>query len=368
MKDENFNILGRNPRILVAPLDWGLGHATRCIPIIFKLKQQNCEVIVAAEGPGKFLLQTEFPQLAFIELRGYRIRYSRSKLLMNIKLLLQFPAVLYRIYAEQRWLKRVVEEYSIDAVISDNRMGLYHQEIPTAYITHQLQIKTGKHFTDRLVQKIHYWFINKFTECWVPDAAGKINLAGELSHPAIMPQTPVAYVGPLSRFEKKEAVFKYDLCVLLSGPEPQRTLFEKIVLKELDNLKGNIILIRGLPGETTVFENRNTAFEIKNHLAADELSAILQESKMVVCRSGYTTIMDLVKLGKKAILVPTPGQTEQEYLAGYLKQKELFHSIDQDKFSSLTLKNAIGLSCIKPHFEENNYEKNVERFVKQLTG
>lgn len=368
MKDKNFNIPAKKPRILVAPLDWGLGHATRCIPIIFKLIQQNCEVFVAAEGPGKFLLQTEFPQLTFIELRGYRIRYSHSKLLMNVKLLLQFPAVLYRVYAENRWLKRVVKANTIDAVISDNRMGLYHKHIPTVYITHQLQIKTGKHFTDRIVQKIHYRFINKFSECWVPDAAGKINLAGDLSHPALMPKTPVTYLGPLSRFEQKEAALLYDLCILLSGPEPQRTVFEKIVVRELDTCKGNNILIRGLPGKGSVYEPAGPNFEIKHHLAANELCTVLQQSKLIVCRSGYTTIMDLVKLEKNAILVPTPGQTEQEYLADYLQEKGFFYSIEQEKFSLVTLTNAIGVSCTKPHIEQHGYEKIVEHFVKQLTG
>ena len=211
IKVENFNIPEHKLRVLLAPLDWGLGHATRCIPIISALIQQNCIVIVAAEGQIKTLLYNEFPDVQFIELKGYRIQYSRYRLWMPVKLLLQLPKILYRIYAENRWLKKAIKENSISAVISDNRMGLFHKKIPCVYITHQLTIKTGNRFTENIAQKIHYHFINKFGACWVPDAKGNVNLAGVLSHPVLLPKTQVTYLGPLSRFEKKETESKYDL-------------------------------------------------------------------------------------------------------------------------------------------------------------
>lgn len=333
IKPGNFNIAEHKARILIAPLDWGLGHATRCIPIISILLQQNCTVIVAAEGQQKTLLQKEFPDIQFIEIKGYRVQYSRNKLWMPAKLFLQLPKIIYRIYAENRWLKKIAHEHNIDAVISDNRMGLYHKKIPCVYITHQLTIKTDNRLTENIAQKIHYHFINKFKACWVPDVEGELNLAGSLSHPAILPKAPVTYLGPLSRFEKKEMENKYDLCIILSGPEPQRTVFEKIILKGLLKVEGRVFLIRGLPGETEMPEIKNSSLEIKNHLPAYELSNIIQQSKMVIARCGYSTIMDLVKLQKKAILVPTPGQTEQEYLGGYLQQQKFFYSIDQDAFS-----------------------------------
>ena len=366
MKGKNFNIPAEKCRVLVAPLDWGLGHATRCIPVIFKLLEQGCEVIIAAEGAVKFLLEKEFPGLAFIELSGYRVRYSRSKWLMPAKLLLQFPALAYRIYSENKWLKLVVEEHKIDAVISDNRMGLYHKRIPAVYITHQLQIKTGSRFTDRLLQKIHYHFINKFTSCWVPDAEGEINLAGELAHPAVLPAIPVVYIGALSRFEKKQSVLRYDLCILLSGPEPQRTVFEEIILEELHAFSGPVILIRGLPGNETMPPIHNTNIEVKNHLAAAELNTILLQSKIIICRSGYTSIMDLVKLQKNAILVPTPGQTEQEYLAIYLQQQKLFCSLQQHLLSLEAVKKAAGFAFAEIDFPLNNYEKVIQDLVQPL--
>ena len=367
IKPENFNIPGNRPRVLVAPLDWGLGHATRCIPVIFKLLEQRCDVIVAAEGAVKFLLQKEFPDLVFIELRGYRMRYSRNRFWMPLKLMVQFPKLIYRVYAEKRWLQETVDAYKIDAVISDNRLGLSHKKIPGVYITHQLLIKTGNRFTERIAQIIHYHFINKYKACWVPDAAGKINLAGELSHPVLLPKIPLQYLGLLSRFENTVIGFKYDLCIILSGPEPQRTVFEKIILNEVKGLRGNVILLRGLPGKLLADELNNPVLEIKDHLSAAELSIVLQQSKMVISRCGYTTVMDLVKLQKRAILVPTPGQTEQEYLARYLHQQKLFYCAQQKNFSLQdVLKNAANFQYAELTIPQKDHEAVIEDFVRAL--
>ena len=367
MKGENFNIPGNKLRVLVAPLDWGLGHATRCIPIIFHLLQQNCEVILAAEGAGRTLLQKEFPDLICVDLKGYRIKYSRTKFWLPVKLLMQFPKFFYSIYAEKRWLNKIVFDFNIDAVISDNRLGLSHSKIPCVYITHQLQIKTGNRVTESIAKKIHYYFINKFTACWVPDAEGEINLAGELSHPVVLPKVPVKYLGPLSRFEKINTDIKYDLCFLLSGPEPQRSIFEKNILADLKQFKGNVILLRGLPANLPVLESNSNTLQIHNHLAGAELNLVLQQSNMIICRSGYTTMMDLIKLQKKAIMVPTPGQTEQEYLCGYLQQQQLFLGIQQKDFCiANALKKASVFAFKKMEVQQNKYENVIDNFVHQL--
>ncbi|MBL7700937.1 MAG: glycosyl transferase family 28 [Ferruginibacter sp.] len=373
IKGENFNIPGNpqgpmgKPCILVAPLDWGLGHATRCIPVISSLIQQNCTVIVAAEGQVKLLLQKEFPGLEYIELRGYRVKYSRYKFWMPVKLLLQLPKIMFRIYAENQWLKKAVEKNKINAVISDNRMGLFHKKIPCVYITHQLTIKTGSRFTENIAQKIHYHFINKFSACWVPDAKGELNLAGTLSHPAALPKVPVNYLGILSRFKKQDVECKYDLCIVLSGPEPQRTIFEKTILEDLKKEEGRIFFIRGLPGETEMSELKNLSIEIKNHLTADELCNIIQQSKIVISRCGYSTVMDLVKLQKKAILVPTPGQTEQEYLAEYLQKQRLFYCVDQGKFSlPEAIEKATQFEFAALPLQDDRYKNVVEKFIASL--
>jgi uncharacterized protein (TIGR00661 family) len=361
---EIFNGTSKKPRVLVAPLDWGLGHATRCIPVIFKLLQQNCEVIVAAEGQVKFLLQQEFPTLDFIDLKGYRVRYSRNRYWFTVKILMQAPALFYRVLAEKRWLSKVIDDHKIDGVISDNRPGLNHKKIPCIYITHQLQIKTGNRFTESIAQKIHYHYINKFTACWVPDTPGKINLAGELSHPSAWPRVPVTFAGPLSRFEKTMAENKYKLCIVLSGPEPQRSIFEKKLLEDLQAFAGRVILIRGLPGQSMIPASKNPAVEIKNHLPAIALNTVILQSGMIICRSGYTSVMDLAKLQKRAILVPTPGQTEQEYLAAYLQKQQLFLCVEQKHFSlPAALKAAESFPFKEFICTENGYEKVIEEWV-----
>lgn len=333
MNDENFNRTNPRPRVLVAPLDWGLGHATRCVPVIHKLINGGFEVMIAAGPSATSLLKTEFPALEFLPLKDHAIRYSRKPQLLLFSLLLQLPRLFLHIYKERRWLAHAIKQYRLDAVISDNRPGLYHPSVPCIYITHQLCIKTGNGFTERLAQKMHYRFINRFHECWVPDFRGENNLAGDLSHPDKIPGVPLLYIGPLSRFEKSGQEKKYRLAVILSGPEPQRSIFEELLLPQLRAYPGKIILVRGLPGNKPITSPGNSSIEIADHLSAADLNCVIEASETIICRSGYSSVMDLVKLDRRAILVPTPGQTEQEYLAQRLKERSLFYCVEQNAFS-----------------------------------
>ncbi len=356
--------------MLIAPLDWGLGHATRCIPIIYALTELNFEVIVAADGPTKNLLQNEFKNVVFTQIKGYNIKYSTSKLLLPLKLLLQFPKLLRVVFKEHFWLDKTINEYKIDAVISDNRLGLYSSKVPCIYITHQLQIKTGNIFTEWLAQKIHYFFINKYDACWVPDNASENNLAGELSHPKKLPKIPVRYLGPLSRFEKNNVEKEYDILILLSGPEPQRTIFENLLLQELKSFSGKVAMVKGLPKnsveEEFVYDDENK-IAVANHLSGTSLSKAIQQSEIIICRSGYTSVMDLIKLQQKAIIVATPGQTEQEYLAEYLNEKKIFLSVKQSNFSLPgALQKASGFSFANAFIYKDDYKKIVQEFAKQL--
>jgi uncharacterized protein (TIGR00661 family) len=359
--------------ILVVPLDWGLGHATRCIPIIQALLENNCKVYIAAENATRSLLENEFPQCNFLPIKGYRIRYSRQKFLLPIKMAVQLPRILLRSFQEHRWLKKAVNQFSIDAVIADNRFGLFHSTIPSVYITHQLLIKTGNRFSEKILQKIHRWIIKKYTHCWVPDFEGNENIAGELSHPIKSPSN-VQYVGCLSRFSfNLPPTKKYDLLLLLSGPEPQRTIFEKLLLSQLKNFDGKVMLVRGLPQIDEEQKNKDQIFKasslltIENHLTAAQLNEVILQSELVIARSGYTTIMDLIKIRKKAILVPTPGQTEQEYLAEYLMKKKYFYSVTQHDFVlSDSLKLAADFNFVLPNFEMDQYKKIANQFVQSF--
>ena len=234
------------------------------------------------------------------------------------------------------WPGEQVNEHAFEAVISDNRYGLYHENIFSVLMTHQLAIKSpfGK-WSEGVLQKWNYRLINHFDECWIPDEEGKNNLAGKLSHPNILPSIQVKYLGPLTRFEKSNAEPKDDhLLVILSGPEPQRTILENKIFDQIVNYTGTATVVRGLPQEKNIIPSTNS-IQIYNHLSTAELNNEMMKAGMVISRSGYSTIMDIAGLEKKSILIPTPGQTEQEYLADYLMKKQFAFCVSQEKFSLL---------------------------------
>ena len=329
-KDEK---LRRRFRILVAPLNWGLGHVTRCVPIIREFLANDCELWLAGDATQEVLLRSEFPQLPFLSLPGCKIEYSKTPGGLLWKMILQAPRIISSIKAEHRWLNRIIETHGIDAVISDNRFGLYHSYVPCVFVTHQLKIKSplGK-WNERLLQKWNYHYINRFKECWVPDLAGENNLAGELSHPTILPRVPVKYIDPLSRFQKKALPeIEGHLLFILSGPEPQRTILENKIINEVSHYTGTASIARGLPLSQSVIPSTGM-IKFYNHLSATQLNEEIEKAEWVISRSGFSTIMDLAKLQKKSILIPTPGQTEQEYLAQFLLEKKAAYTIGQKEF------------------------------------
>ena len=321
------------PKVLVAPLDWGLGHATRCIPIIWQLLQSGAKVILAAEGKTEVILREEFPQLPLLTLAGYDIRYGKSKVSMMGNMMAQIPKMLMAIQEEFNWLQKTVAVYGIDLVISDNRYGLYHTDVRSVFITHQLLIKTPfGSIGDKALQRMNYSFINSFDECWVPDTDDAINLAGDLSHPEKPPKIPVHYIGALSRFEFSRETGNKHLLVMLSGPEPQRSILEVKLLEQLKEYPKAVLFVRGLPGEMEL-PQAPMNIRIVNHLPTKELEVAIKEASMVIGRCGYSTVMDLMQLQKRSILIPTPGQTEQEYLAAHLTAQQLAFCLMQDEFS-----------------------------------
>lgn len=358
------------PKILIAPLDWGLGHATRCIPIIHELLRQNCQVLMAGEGKTAYILKEAFPGLPLLHLKGYNIQYGKNKWELIGKMLFQVPNILAKIDDENEWLQNVIEEYKLDAVISDNRYGLYHEKIYSVFITHQLFIQTSiAKAADNLLQKLNYQFVESYNECWIPDLPLSPNLGGELSHPVILPGIPVKYIGPLSRFKNENgAHYENKLLIILSGLEPQRTIFENIILPQLKDYTYQIVLVRGLPGETEVISLPEN-ISVHNHLPTEELERQVKEAEFVISRSGYSTIMDIVTMGKKSILIPTPGQTEQEYLASYLMKENIAFCIPQEKFK---LKNILDLAKSfnyqMPILKQENYlEKAIAEMIVRIS-
>ncbi|GAA4273410.1 glycosyltransferase [Aquimarina gracilis] len=316
-------------KVLVAPLNWGLGHATRCIPIINALIDQGIEPVIASDGAALSLLKKEFPELQTKTLPSYNIEYSKKANNFKFKMLLNSPKIAHAISSEKKIIKKIIEEENYCGIISDNRMGVRHKNVPSVFITHQLTVLSGN--TTSFSTKLHNKYIKKFDVCWVPDMADDPNLSGELGHPK-KSSVPVTYLGPLSRFEYQIIPKKYDIMVLLSGPEPQRTLLEQKLFQEFEQSDKKIVFVRGLIEETqkTYVKNNIT---IHNYLTGKELEDTINSSNLIISRSGYTTVMDLAKLKKKAFFIPTPGQFEQEYLAQRLTVNKLVPSCNQDEFT-----------------------------------
>ncbi len=317
-------------RVLIAPLDWGLGHTTRCIPIIRKLLQRGCIVYVACHPAAQQLLSREFSTIRLLPIEGYGIRYASTKRNFALKILWQIPKIVLTIYNEQKWLKKAVISHQIELVISDNRYGLFHKTIPSVFITHQLAIQTPFRLMSRMVQQINYTFIRQFSTCWVPDYPSHFNIAGILSHPDRLPETPVVYIGPLSRLLPQPAGrYLYKWLIVLSGPEPQRTLLEKQLVAAMETVEGRALFVRGLPLAVEALPVPKHC-EVVNHLSSTELQEAFAQSEFIISRSGYTTVMEILAMQKKSILIPTPGQTEQEYLALHLRKQHWCNACDQE--------------------------------------
>lgn len=340
-------------RILVAPLNWGLGHATRSIPIINALIANNFEPVIASDGEALNLLKKEFPQLQALELPSYNITYSKKANSFKLKLIKDSPNLLKTIKREKKITESLIKAENISGIISDNRFGVRDKNIPSVFITHQLRVLSGS--TTWLSSKLHQKIISKFDECWVPDHTGTKNLSGDLGHIEGC-QSSIKYLGPLSRFEKQDLEKKYDLLVVLSGPEPQRSFLEVKLLDELQNFDGKICFVKGvIEGEQRKTQiNHITSY---NFMASQELEKALNESELVLSRSGYTSIMDYAKLEKKAFLIPTPGQFEQEYLAKKFKEEQVAPTCKQKDFKIEMLNEIKNYSG----FEDLQYDLNYKK-------
>ena len=321
--------------ILVAPLNWGLGHATRCIPIIRQLQKEGYTPLLASDGAALQLLKKEFPELHCLELPSYHIEYAKNPKNFKWKLIKNSPKTIQSILAERKIIDQWISDFELKGIISDNRLGAYSKKIPSVIITHQLTVFSGK--TTWITSYIHRLFIKKFEQCWVPDWEGVVCLSGELGHPQKKIKN-TRYIGPLSRLEKREVVQEYDYTILLSGPEPQRSLLEAKIREEMQTFDGKILLVRGIIDDQPT--QNEPPFTIVNYLTSNGIAHAIARCNMVICRSGYTTIMDLAQLEKKAVFIPTPGQYEQVYLAKYFHKKGMVLMCNQTDFSLKKLKAA----------------------------
>ncbi len=332
--------------IMVAPLNWGLGHATRCIPIIRSLLDLDFRVLMASDGPALELLKFEFPNLDSIELPSYNIRYATHGRFFKIKMLASLPHIYKTMISEEKVIDGLVTEGAVDGIISDSRFGVRNPEVPSIYITHQLNVLSGS--TSTLSTIAHQRIIRRFDSCWVPDVRDiALNHSGILGHlPA--PSFPLRYFGIVSRLKKMESPIDLDILALLSGPEPQRTLLENKLKEELAKSDKRILLVRGVV-ETEQTWSRYKNIDVVNFMKTEELQETLNRSDVVISRSGYSTIMDLTILEKKAFFIPTPGQYEQEYLAKRLYDLGIAPFCIQKEFQLDKLNAVPVYSGLKPY-------------------
>ena len=306
-------------------------------------------VTIAADGAQKKLLQYYFPSTTYVTIPKYNIRYSRKAWWLPIVLFFQLPKIAIAIYKEHRWLQAHVTAF--DQVISDNRYGLYNSRLKTIFVTHQLHVKAPFKWIETIIQKTQYYFINKFSECWVPDTLDYPGFAADLSHPDLMPNIPVTYIGPLSQFSVLQKasttapLTKYKYCFLLSGPEPQRTVLQNIIESGAARLHEPSILIEGRPYDLPNHYQINETLTKLRYARGQDLLNIIMQSEYIVCRSGYSTLMELLPLHKKMILIPTPGQTEQVYLAESLASRQMAVMMNQATFDLNTLNDKADKHC-----------------------
>ena len=330
----------QNQTILFCPLDWGLGHAGRSAYYIHKLLEKRNRVIIAADKTPLSFLRIEFPDLDWVRFPSYySIRYPSI-----LPMFILAPFYLFNIITgaarEHFFLKKLLKRHKPDIVISDNRFGLWNKKCHTVYITHQVCIRMPKwaKFLEKPVYKLHKRVIQKYDRCWIPDNEGPDNLSGELSGKFPLPLN-ASFTGIASRFllpeNRPPQISKpYDIVIILSGPEPQRTILENKLLTILRDSDNKIFLLRGKPGETEITLH-NYNIKMANHLPSSDIKALLSQAGTIICRSGYTMIMDLAALNKKALLIPTPGQTEQEYLASYMTKCSRHISLSQNNLPEL---------------------------------
>lgn len=318
-------------KILVAPLNWGLGHASRCVPIVQRMLDEGHEVILGGDGESLTLLRKHFPTLRYTYLTPLQLKYSKGRRQVGA-MLWALPKLIKWSIQDHVLLKALLREEPIDWVISDNRFGLYNKHTETIYITHQLHIMLPKgwRWLEPFVARMHARIYMRYNKVWIPDyEETDKSLAGELSHPQYKItnlKSKIEYIGPLSRFasfnRQSSNRQSYDIVAVLSGLEPHRSLLEKEIVTRYVGTEDKVLIVQGLMNHPNV-RIKHGNITLVPYLSDNELVPVLLGAKHIIARSGYSTIMDFAALDilGKAELLPTPGQPEQEYLACYIAEK-----------------------------------------------
>jgi hypothetical protein len=348
--------------ILVAVLNWGLGHATRMVPVIDRLIESHAHVVIASSGSAGRLLCQRYPQLHYYELADYKVRYARGWL-MGIAMAKNAHTIARAIRMENRKVAEIHERENLDIIIADNRYGCHLPNTTNILVTHQVRPRApaGFNMFQPVINRQVQQYINRFDECWIPDVPSQ-NLSGQLSDPSQL-KIPAKYIGWLSRFSQKlprHGNKDYDWLAILSGPEPQRSYLQTKFIHNCVRKGQKGAVLAGKPGATN---NTIDGIPIIPHLADEEMLQLISRSRHVLMRPGYSSLMDFVTISQPALLVPTPGQTEQQYLAKCVKRWPQFSVQSQRK---LDLEKAKGLQSFEAPIPTGR--NMLEAAISQLTG
>lgn len=354
---------GEKLNILLCPLGWGLGHASRDIPVIELLRKYDHNVIVAGDQLQIGIITQRFPGIETVNFPSLKVVFTKNsnQFLPLLWVALRLP--FFNLWEHSK-LKGLINLHKVDIVISDNRYGLWNKSVKTVIITHQLTtippfpFKWAKSITKVITKK----WLSRFNQVWIPDYCDERSVTGILSKPNGL--NNLHYVGLLSRFYNIsiDSQFNgFDMVVVASGPEPQRQIFIDISAKLAQKWKLNCLVIEGKPLNGLIPRNVDGVWHV-GHLPDLQFALAILNSKYLIVRGGYSTIMDLLALGVSGLLVPTSGQTEQEYLAEYLSQKGYFRFVKQKELSNTAMAELL-TSRINPLNQKNELIRSIQNLV-----
>lgn len=318
--------------VFVSPLNWGLGHASRDVPIIRELLRHGHEVTVGASGNALVFLKKEFPECRFIQFEDYPIPHNNGRIFLPTYTA-YIPTLIDAYLSERKKAERIFSQNTFDLIISDSRSGVFSGQVPSIQITHQLQqsLPLIAWPLELLGVYIQADAFSKFARIVVPDnSPGRGALAGKLSRTLIPALRDRIYYSGIMASVRKEPVKKdIDYLIVISGMEPQRTALEKILMRQIPLLPGRKVILLGKPAADKI-RTLEDGTVIYSFISSEEKSRLMSRACFIICRSGYTTMMDIAEAGlKSGLFIPTPGQWEQEYLSRYYEDEGWFFSRSQ---------------------------------------
>jgi uncharacterized protein (TIGR00661 family) len=357
-------------KVLYGVCSWGLGHATRSLPIMRKLIAEGNELTIVSHGRSLELLKMELGESAkYVDCEDYPLPYTEKSKVFLLRFCWFAPRLIKSMIAEHKKIVKYVDSNKFDIIISDNRYGVFHRNVPSFFITHQLRVIAPARIKliENSWEKFNYYFQNYFQNIMVPDYEEN-GISGDLSHNLnLLNSKKVVYFGIMSDFKKASVSEDVDFLFSISGPEPQRQVMEDLIIDQLNNINGKIVLSLGRKlddnGEKKM-DSLNSNIKLYPFLPGQERELLMNKSKIIVSRSGYSTLMDVYALDKKALFVPTPQQTEQQYLAKYHEEMGNFLYVNQEEINlQKDLEKAKRYRGPDKHFR---LDKNIEKFMDTI--